>query len=199
MNMHLSSIITEIVFAMALCGCAANGSHYYSGEDGPVDCKNFPIQSERPNLLSNNTERCIRQTADDVQYSATAYIRRFQYSIGEGGKIGHMNVVYQVALGDTFLKRTSLQALLSSIDPVRTEAADWEKLSPTTASGREYELQRFHLSNFGNSCIGFVSYENTFSIGYKSMIFGYSCIPRTKGVMKTSDVQTDLDGLRMDL
>src|SRR4051812_37197727 len=149
------AIIIMIGLAVTCSGCGIAGSQYYSGQNGPVDCASFPIQSERNNLLSDNDKSCIVQTANEVQYAGTAYIRSFKYKVSDSEKIGYTNVVLQVALINTIIRPQPIQTLLAGFDQVKRKSSEWEKIAPVTSNGRVYELHRFHLSEFGNSCIGF--------------------------------------------
>jgi hypothetical protein len=178
---------------MLSSGCVTTGSQYNSGQNGPVDCKDFPLSSNLKDWKKSGEKSCWIATTNDVQYVGTGY-GRFFVSNNE-----YMISSLQVASGNTMFLHKDLQALLSTFGKVKNEAADWEDLPSIQANGRKYKLQRFDLNKLKHSCIGYVTYGSNLGHGYRGMLYGYSCKPQSQGSMQVQDIQRNLDSLQFEM
>jgi hypothetical protein len=185
----------RFTFVLALAttwmsGCATTGRQYSSGENGPIDCKDFPITSDRKDLKPDHEKSCSIFTPGEVELTATAYIRSFE------SNTGFMNVLLQRAGIKTYVKHRDVQALVSSFDLVRNKGVNWEALPPIDVNGRTYKLQKFSLNQEPLDCIGFANYGNSVDVGYRSILQGFSCKYLQLGKINISDLKKDLEALR---
>jgi len=166
---------------------------YNSGQVGPVDCKDFRIQSVREDLKPPAEKSCIITRSNEVQVNGSGYIRTFV------ADSSYMLVILETlsATGHYVLSHTETQSALLWLEAVKTQAVDWQDLPALEINGGTYRLARFRLSKFNQDCIGFLTFGAVRAQGYESRTFGYSCKKSGKGKMDISDIRKDLEGLRV--
>ena len=99
-------------------GCVTTGSQYNSGQNGPVDCKNFPLNSSLKDWNKSGEKGCWIATINNVQYVGTGYGRFFE------NKNGYMILNLQVASGNTIFLHRDIHGLLTIFEKVKSEAID---------------------------------------------------------------------------
>jgi hypothetical protein len=189
--MMRSILVKTVAIALLImpAGCATMGTPYSSNQDGPVDCKDFPIQSTRKDLRADHPNSCWVKTTDQVQYVGSSY-RRFYQS-----DYGYNNSLLQVAGTNTVLNHRDTHALANIFNQVNKEGIEWEDLPSINANGRTYKLQKFNLYKAKHDCIAYSTYGGNVGTGYTSIFSGYSCKPQEKGRMEVSDLKKDLDAM----
>ncbi|UEM05488.1 hypothetical protein JL101_008625 [Skermanella rosea] len=189
----LFSIVSLVGAVLLVSGCATTGESYTSGKSGPMDCKDFRIQSARGDLKPAREKDCWSGNVGSVEHVGTRYGRYFETSTG------YMNTMLDVAGHGTLINHRELQALLTGLNRVKMEGAGWEELPPLEANGRRYRLMKFSLAASHHDCIGFSAFGDSVQHGYRSSLFGYSCKLPKQGSMQVQDLQKDLDALRVRL
>jgi hypothetical protein len=192
MRMLICNVLLAGLIMMS-SGCVTTGSQYYSGQNGRVDCNDFPVQSNLQNLWKDGGKNFWVSTASDVKYTGTGFGRFFQ------NDSSYTIVNLLTADGHTIFLHRDSRALLTDFDTVKTEANEWEELPTIESNNRRYKLQRFSLSKLEHSCIGFATYGSNSSIGYKKILYGYSCKPLSQGILQVNDVQKNLDSLQFSM
>jgi hypothetical protein len=190
----MNSIIWKILFIgiLLICsGCQTTEGQYSTGQNGPVDCANFRIQSVRSDLKPDREKSCWISTAPTVEHVATGYGRAF-----EAGS-SYMIVSLDIAGTNTMMKYREPQAILRSFTVVNNEALDWEESPSVTVNNKTYKIAKFSLDKQKQSCIGFVNYGNSVQIGYRSILYGYSCMSSSNGKMPEAAIVKDLEALRV--
>jgi hypothetical protein len=190
----MNSLIRKILFVgvLIICsGCQTTEGQYSTGQNGPVDCANFRIQSVRSDLKPDRERSCWISTAPTVEHVATGYGRAFE------ADSSYMIVSLDIAGTNTMMKYREPQAILRSFTVVNNEALDWEDSQSVIVNNRTYKLAKFSLDKQRQSCIGFVNYGNSVQIGYRSILYGYSCMSSTNGRMPEAAIVKDLEALRV--
>jgi hypothetical protein len=190
----MNSLIRKILFVgvLIICsGCQTTEGQYSTGQNGPVDCANFRIQSVRSDLKPDREKSCWISTAPTVEHVATGYGRAFE------ADSSYMIVSLDIAGTNTMMKYREPQAILRSFTVVNNEALDWEDSQSVIVNNRTYKLAKFSLDKQRQSCIGFVNYGNSVQIGYRSILYGYSCMSSTNGRMPEAAIVKDLEALRV--
>jgi hypothetical protein len=190
----MNFLIRKILFVgvLIICsGCQTTEGQYSTGQNGPVDCANFRIQSVRSDLKPDRERSCWISTAPTVEHVATGYGRAFE------ADSSYMIVSLDIAGTNTMMRYREPQAILRSFTVVNNEALDWEESQSVTVNNRTYKLAKFSLDKQRQSCIGFVNYGNSVQVGYRSIIYGYSCMPSSNGKMPEAAIVKDLEALRV--
>jgi len=190
----MNSLIRKILFVgvLIICsGCQTTEGQYSTGQNGPVDCANFRIQSVRSDLKPDRERSCWISTAPTVEHVATGYGRAFE------ADSSYMIVSLDIAGTNTMMKYREPQAILRSFTVVNNEALDWEDSQSVIVNNRTYKLAKFSLDKQRQSCIGFVNYGNSVQIGYRSILYGYSCMSSSNGKMPEAAIVKDLEALRV--
>jgi hypothetical protein len=190
----MNSLIRKILFVgvLIICsGCQTTEGQYSTGQNGPVDCANFRIQSVRSDLKPDRERSCWISTAPTVEHVATGYGRAFE------ADSSYMIVSLDIAGTNTMMKYREPQAILRSFTVVNNEALDWEDSQSVIVNNRTYKLAKYSLDKQRQSCIGFVNYGNSVQIGYRSILYGYSCMSSTNGRMPEAAIVKDLEALRV--
>jgi hypothetical protein len=190
----MNSTIGRILFFGVLLfgsGCQTTEGQYSSGQNGPVDCANFRIQSARSDLKPDQEKSCWISTAPTIEHVATGYGRAF-----DAGS-SYMIVLLNVAGTNTLMNHREPQAILRDFAAVRNGALDWEESPSVTVNSKTYKLTKFSLEKQTQSCIGFVNYGNSVQNGYRSILYGYSCMSSSNGKMPEAAIVKDLEALRV--
>jgi hypothetical protein len=188
-----SQWLATVSALLLLAACAASEPGYNSGQVGPVDCKDFRIQSVREDLKPPTEKSCIIARSNEVQINGSGYIRTFV------ADSSYMLVILETlsTAGHYVLPHTETQGTLLRLEAVKTQATDWQDLPALEINGYTYRLARFRLSKFDQDCIGFLTFGGVRAQGYVSRTFGYSCKKSGNGKMDISDIRKDLEGLRV--
>jgi hypothetical protein len=190
----MNSLIRKILFVgvLLICsGCQTTEGQYSTGQNGPVDCANFRIQNVRSDLKPDREKSCWISTAPTVEHVATGYGRAFE------ADSSYMIVSLDIAGTNTMMKYREPQVILQGFTVVNNEALDWEESPSVTVNNKTYKLSKFSLDKQKQSCIGFVNYGNSVQVGYRSIIYGYSCMPSKNGKMPEAAIVKDLEALRV--
>jgi hypothetical protein len=190
MNSLVGKIIS-IGILLICAGCQTSEGQYSSGQSGPLDCANFRIQSVRSDLKPDQEKSCWISTTPNIEHVATGYGRAFETNSS------YMIVLLHIAGTNTLIRHREPQAILRDIGVVKNEAADWEEMPAVTVNDKTYKLSKFSLDKQNQSCIGFVNYGNSVQVGYRSIIYGYSCMPSKNGKMPEAAIVKDLEALRV--
>jgi hypothetical protein len=190
----MNSTIGKILFFSVLLlgsGCQTPEGQYSTGQNGPVDCANFRIQSVRSDLKPDREKSCWISTAPTVEHVATGCGRAFE------ADTSYMIVSLDIAGTNTMMNHREPQAVLRSFTVVKNGALDWEESPSVTINDKTYKLTKFSLDERKRSCIGFVNYGNSVQIGYRSILYGYSCMSSKNGKMPEAAIVKDLEALRV--
>ena len=190
MNFMLrTGLLAGVVLASA--ACQSNEKAYFSGQDGPVDCADFRIQSSRADLKPDGKKSCWISTSNTVEHVATGYGRAFESSSN------YMATMLYLAGGKTIMSHREPQSLLGDFSMIKNEAEAWEVLPSVRVNDKTYKLMRFSLEKRKFSCIGFVHYGDSIAHGYRSINFGFSCMPSQNGIMPEAAILKDLGALHV--
>jgi hypothetical protein len=190
--LHLLAAVSSILL---LAACAATEPGYNSGQVGPVDCKNFRIQSVREDLHPPNEKNCVIARSGDAQITGSGYIRFF-----EADNSYMMVLLETISPASRFvLSHVETQGALSHLALIKDQAVDWQDLPALESNGHTYKLSRFRLSKFNQECIGFLTQGLVRAQGYQSRTSGFSCKQAGKGKLEITDIRKDLDGLRVTI
>lgn len=176
---------------IASVACQSTEEAYFSGRDGPVDCANFRIQSSRSDLNPAGEKSCWMSTTNTVEHVATGYGRTFESSSNR------MATTLYLAGAKTMMGHREPQSLLGDFKMIKNEAEAWETLPSVRVNDKTYKLMRFALEKRKLSCIGFVNYGDSIAHGYRSINFGFSCMPSQQGIMPQSEILKDLEALHV--
>ncbi|EWY40725.1 hypothetical protein N825_32885 [Skermanella stibiiresistens SB22] len=170
-------------------GCVSAERQYSSGENGPVDCGNFPIKSSRQDLKPDDGKTCFIVTDTNIQAVGTGYLRRFS----RDGSV--MIASLEVAGLHTYIVRKNVRELLSVFPEVKNTGVNWVEQPSMEVGDQKYETQKFSLNQQFHTCMGFSTYGNTAFLGYARGFYGYSCKHGSKGVISADDLRRDLEAL----
>lgn len=186
---------------MALCllapallsACKTSEPAYTSGQVGTVDCKDFRIQSLRPEFQAPAESKCVIARTDDVEVNGTAFVREFK------AQQAWMHVFFErlAPVGHFVLAHSELPGPLMEVEQIKKESSDWEALPPLEVSGERYQLSRFRLPKVGIHCVAFLANVLHRDFGYEGRVSGYSCRPQKKGALSMDDVRRELEALRV--
>jgi hypothetical protein len=189
---HWLAAVSSILL---LAACATTEQGYNSGQAGPVDCKNFRIQSVREDLHPPNDKSCIIVRSDDVQVTGSGYIRFFEAD--SSNMVAMLETISST--GHFVLSHVEIQGALMPLDLIKSQAVDWQDLPAIESNGHTYKLSRFRLSKANRECIGFLTQGLVRAQGYQSRTSGFSCKRAGKGKLEITDIRKDLDGLRVTI
>jgi hypothetical protein len=189
---HWLAAVSSILL---LTACATTEPGYNSGQVGPVDCKNFRIQSTREDMHPPKERSCIIARSDDAQITGSGYIRFFE------ADSSNMMVVLETlsSTGHFVLTHAEIQGALARLELIKDQAVDWQDLPAIESNGHTYKLSRFRLNKSNRECIGFLTQGLVRAQGYQSRTFGFSCKRAGKGKLEITDIRKDLDGLRVTI
>jgi hypothetical protein len=110
-----------------------------------------------------------------------------------------MSTMLYLAGGKTMMGHREPQSLLGDFSMIKNEAEAWETLPSVRVNDKTYKLMRFSLEKRKFSCIGFINYGDSIAHGYRSINFGFSCMPSRQGIMPEAAILKDLEALHVQI